>query len=126
MSLYRVIAHRLYTSHHLLLRDQMINPLQQAQKTLHTPAPLVQNLIRIASLGERNDSGGAVDFGIDRLGRHELTDVALRLLLVQIEQLGESVHLDARVVFRNDADVVFDDALAEVLPAGVGFWIFLV
>lgn len=36
------------------------------------------------------------------------------------------MHLYAGVVFRNDADVVFDDALAEVLPARVSFRIFLV
>ena len=126
MGLHRVIAHRLYPSHHLLLGNQMINPLQKPQQTLHAPAPLVQNLIRIPGLGKRDDSRGPVDFGIDRLGRDELTDVAFRLFLVQIEQLGESVHLDAGVVFRYDADVVFDDPLAEVLPAGVGFGIFLV
>lgn len=33
----------------------------------------------------------------------------------------ESAHLDPRVVFGDDTDVVFDDALAEVLPALVGF-----
>lgn len=126
MCLHRVIAHRLYPSHHLLLRNQMIDPLQKAQKALHAPAPLVQNLIRIPGLGKRDDSRRPVDFGIDRLGRDELTDVAFRLFLVQIEQLGESVHLDAGVVFRYDANVVFNDPLPEVLPAGVGFWVFLI
>ena len=112
MRLDRVIAHGLYTSHHLLLRDQMVDSLQQPQETLHAPAPLVQNLIRIPRLGERDDPRRPVDFGIDRLGRHQLTDVAFRLFLVQVEQLGEPVHLDAGVVFRYDANVVFDDPLA--------------
>lgn len=126
MGLDRGIAHRLYPSHHLLLRDQMIDPLQQAQKALHAPAPFVQHFIRISSLGKRDDSRRPVDLGVDRLSRDQLTDVAFRLFLVQVEQLSEPAHLDAGVVFRNDANVVFDDALAEVLPTGVGFRIFLV
>lgn len=126
MCLHRVIAHRLYPSHHLLLRNQMIDSLQQAQKTLHAPAPFVQHFICISRLGKRDDSRRPVDLGVDRLSRHKLADVAFRLFLVQIEQLGESVHLYAGVVFRNDANIVFDDPLAEVLPAGVGLRIFLV
>ena len=118
-------THRLYPRHHLLLRDQMIDPFQQAQEALHAPTPFIQHLVRVARLGERDDAGRAVDFGVDRLGRDELADVAFRLVLVQVEQLGESVHLDAGVVFGHDADVVFDDAFAEVLPAEVGFGVFV-
>ena len=112
MRLDRVIAHGLYASHHLLLRNQVVDSLQQPQKTLHAPAPLVQDLVRIPRLGEGDDPRRPVDFGIDRLGSHELTDVAFRFFLVQVEQLGESVHLDAGVVFRDDANVVLDDSLA--------------
>ena len=126
MGLYRVVAHRLYPSHHLLLSDQVVNSLQQTQQALHASTPFVQNLIRIPRLGKRDDSGGPVDFGVDGLGRDQLANVAFRLFLVQIEQLGKPVHLDASVVFRNDADVVLNDPLAEILPAGVGFWVFLV
>ena len=107
-----VIADGLNASHHLLLRDQVIDSLQQAQKALHAPAPLVQDLIGVPSLGERDDPRRPVDFGIDRLGRHQLTNIAFRLLLVQVEQLGEPVHLDAGVVFRYDANVVLNDPLA--------------
>lgn len=85
MSLHRVIAHRLYPSHHLLLRNQMIDSLQQAQKTLHAPAPFIQHFIRVSSLCKRDDSRRPVDLGVDSLSRHKLTDVAFRLFLVQIE-----------------------------------------
>lgn len=98
----------------------MIDPLQQAQQTLHARTPLIQHLVRIPHLGETDDPGRAVDFGVDRLGRDELADVRLGFVLVEIEQLREPAHLDASVVLGDDADVVFDDALAEVLPALVG------
>ena len=126
MRLDRVVGHGLYTSHHLLLGDQVVDSLQQAQKALHAPAPLVEDFVRVAGLGKRDDARGPVDFGVDRLGRHELADVAFRLFFVQIEQLGEPVHLDAGVVLRYDAHVVFDDPLAEILPARVSFRVFLV
>lgn len=37
--------------------------------------------------------------------------------------MRETGELDARVVFRDDAHVVLDDALAQVLPSGVRFWV---
>ena len=107
-----IIAHGLDTSHHLLLRDQVVDPLQQAQKTLHAPAPFVQDLVRVSRFRERDDPRGPIDLGVDGLSRHQLTDVAFRLFLVQVEQLGESVHLYPSVVFRYDADVMLDDTLA--------------
>lgn len=99
----------------------MIDPLQQPQQTLHTRTPLIQHLIRVPHLGETDHPRGAIDLGVHRLGRDELADVRLGFLLVEIEQLRETAHLDAGVVFGDDADVVFDDALAEVLPALMGF-----
>ena len=115
------LHHRRNPRHHLLFRNQMIDPLQQSQQALHAPTPLIQHLVRIPHLGETDDPSRAVDLRVHRLRRHQLADVRLRFLLVEIEQLGEPAHLDARVVFGDDADVVFDDAFAEVLPALVGF-----
>ena len=98
----------------------MIDTLQQAQQTLHTATPLIQHLIGIPHLCERNDPCGAIDLGVDGLGRDELADVGFGFVLVEVEELREAAHLDARVVFGDDADVVLDDAFAEVLPAVVG------
>ena len=99
----------------------MIDPLQQAQQTLHAPAPLIQHFIRIPDPLKTDDPGGSVDLGIHRLRRHQVADVLLRLHLAEVEQGAQPVHLDAGVVFRDHADVVLDHALAEVFPARVGF-----
>lgn len=112
---------RLNASHHFLLGDQMVDALQQAEQALHTPAPLVQHLIRISRLGETNQSRRAVDLGVDRFGRDELADVGLGLVLVEVEQLRQTTHLDPGVVFGHHAHVVFDDPLSEILPARVRF-----
>ena len=98
----------------------MINALQQPQQALHVRAPLVQHIVRIARLGKVYDARRAVDLGVDRLRGHEIADVLLRLLLRQVEQLRQTAHLDARIVFGHHADVVLDHSLAEVLPALVG------
>ena len=94
----------------------MIDPLEQAEQALHVEAPLVEDVVGVAGLREADDAGWPVDLGKHRLGRHQLADVLLRLVLGQVEQLGEAAHLDARVVLGDDADVVLDDALAQVLP----------
>ena len=116
-----ITPRRLNPRHHLLLRNQMINPLQQPQQTLHAPTPLIQHLVRIPRPRKRHHPRWPIDLRIHRLRRHQRTDIRFRLLLVQVKQLRQSVHLDAGVIFRDDADVVLDDALAQVLPTGVGF-----
>ena len=110
---------RLYPRHHLLLRNQMINPLQQSQQALHIPAPLIQHVVRAPRLREAHHLRGAVDLRIHRLVRHQLRQVLLRLVGLEIEQRRQTRHLDARVVARHDAHVVLDDALAQVEPARV-------
>ncbi len=124
MCLDSIISNRLNPRHHLLLRDKMIDPLQQAQQTPHAPAPLIEHLIRISRLRKSDNSSGPVNLGIHRLRRHQRADITLRLVLFQIQQLRQTVHLDARVVLGHDADVVFDDALAEILPACLGLGVF--
>ena len=99
----------------------MIDTLQQAQQALHAAAPLIQHLVRVSYFGETDHARRAIDLGVDGLGGDQLADVLLRLLLVQVKKLSQPGHLDARVVFGNDADVVLDDAFAQILPAGVGF-----
>lgn len=79
-------------------------------------APLVQDIIGIPGLREADNLGRPVDLGVDRLGCDELTNVLLRLILVEIEQLGESTHLNAGVVFGNNADVVLNDPFSQILP----------
>ena len=112
MRLDSLIPDRLDPRHHFLLCDQMVDPLQQAQQTLHVAAPLVQDLVGPSGFGETDDTRGAIDPGVDRLGRDQLADVTLRLVLVQVEELRQAGHLDAGVVLGDDADVVFDDPFA--------------
>ncbi len=102
--------------HHLLLGDEVVDALEQAEQALHVEAPLVEDVVGVARLGEADDARGAVDLGEDRLGRHQLADVLLGFVLGQVEQLRQAAHLDARVVLGDDAHVVLDDALAQVLP----------
>ena len=113
--------HGLDPSHHLLLGDQVIDALQQAEQALHAPTPLVQHLVSIPGLGEADDPGRTVDFRVHSLGGHELTDVGFSFVFVEIEKLRQTAHLNARVVFRYDADVVLNHSFAKVLPAGVSF-----
>ena len=110
--------------HHLFFRDQMIDPLQQAQQTLHTPAPLIQHLVRIPRFGETHHPCRTINLRIDRLRRDQLTDIRLRLLLIQVQQLREPRYGDTGVIFGDDADIVLDDAFAEVEVAGMGFGVF--
>ena len=95
----------------------MINPFQQPQQTLHIPTPLIQHIIRTARLRKTHHARGAIDLGVDRLVRHQLADVLLRLGRLEIQQRGQTRHLDARVVARHHPDVVLDDARAQVAPS---------
>ncbi|KAI7052585.1 PCI-domain-containing protein [Hortaea werneckii] len=113
----RLLLRGLNPRHHLLLGNQVIDPLQQTQEGFHVARPLVQNLVCIAFLLETDDAGGAVDARVDRLGGDEVGDVLLRLRGGEVEELRQARKGDARVVFGDDADVVLDDALAEVEPA---------
>lgn len=99
----------------------MIDALQQAQQALDAAAPLVQHLVGSARLGEADHAVRPVDLGVYRLGRDELGDVLLRLLGVEVEQLRQAREPDPRVVAGHHADVVLDDALAQVLPPRVRF-----
>lgn len=108
---------RLNPRHHLLLGNQVIDALQQAQQALHVEAPLIQRVVGVARLGEADDALGTVDLGVDRLGRDELTDVLFRLVLRQVQQLRQALRADPRVVLGDHAHVVLDHALAQVLPA---------
>lgn len=105
--------------HHLLLRDQVVDPLQQPQKALHVAAPFVQHVVRIARLGEVDQSGWTVDLGVDRLRTDQLADVLLGFLLRQVQQFGQPAHLDTCVVLGHHPHVMLDHALAEVLPPPV-------
>lgn len=104
------------TGHHLLLGDEVIDTLEEAEQALHVGGPLVQDIVDVAGLGKRHDAGGAVDARVHRLGAHQLADVLLRLVLRQVEELRQPPHADARVVLGDDAHVVLDHALAQVLP----------
>ena len=108
-------------SHHLLLGDQMVDALQQAQQAPHAATPLVEHLVRVPGLGETDHPSRPIDLRIHRLRRDQLADVLLRLLLIEIEELTQSRHGDTGVVFGDDTDIVLDDAFAEVEVAGVGF-----
>lgn len=114
---------RLDARHHLLFGDEVIDSLQQSQQALHVAAPFVQDVIGVSGLGKAHDASRSVNLGVDRLGRDQLAYVLFRLILCQVEQLGEALHLDARVVLGNDADVVLDDTLPEILPSLVGLLI---
>lgn len=126
MCLDGIITYRLYPRHHLLLRDKMINSLQQAKQTLHTPTPLIEYLIRIPRFRKRHHSRRSVNLGIHRFRSDELADITFRFLFVQIEELGKSVHLYPGVVFRYDTDIMLDDSLSQILPPRMGFGIFWV
>ena len=72
---------RLNPGHHLLLRDQMVNALEQTQKALHATAPLVENIIGIARLGEADNLSRPINLGIDGLRSDQLGNILLSLVL---------------------------------------------
>lgn len=104
-------------SHHFLLGNQVINAFQVIQKALHITAPLVQHIISVARFGKVDEPGWAVNLGVNRLRCDQVTDVLLRLLLGQIQELGQTACVDTRVVFSNHPHIVLDDALPEILPS---------
>lgn len=108
---------RLDPCHHLLFGDEMIDSLQESQQALHVVTPLIQNVISIPRLREADDPCRSVNLGVHSLGGNQLADVLFRLILSQVEQLGEASHLDASVVLGNDADIVLNDSLSEILPS---------
>mgnify|MGYP006996944088 FL=1 len=61
MRLALVTASGLDTGHHLLLGDQMVDPLEQTQQILHVAAPLVQHVIRIPGFGKVDQPRRSVD-----------------------------------------------------------------
>lgn len=99
----------------------MLNFAKVAQQVLHVVTPLVQDVIRASWLGEADNPGRTVNPGVDHLRGNELADILLRLDLGQVEVLCQPVHSDAGVVFGDNADIVLDDPLAQVLPSLVGF-----
>lgn len=109
--------------HHLLLGDEVVDPLQEPQQALHVVAPLVQDIVCVSRLGEADDSRRPVDFRIHSLGRHQFTNVFFRLIFRKVKELGKAAYLDSSVVLGNDPNVVFDNALAQVLPSLVGLFI---
>lgn len=117
LSLARLGRARLNVGHHLLLGNEMINTLEVAQQALHVGAPLVQDVICISGLREAYNTRRAIDLGVDSLGGDQLADVLLRLVLCEIQQLGEALGLDAGVVLGDHTDIVLDDSLAEIQPA---------
>lgn len=104
-------------SHHLLLGDEMINSLQQTQQALHVVAPFVQNIISISWLGKADNLCGTINLGVDCLGGDKLADVLLSLILGEIEELSEALHLDASVILGDDTDIVLNNPLSQVLPS---------
>lgn len=74
--------------HHLLLRDQMVDPLQQSQETPHTPAPLIQHLVRAPRLREADHPRWAINLRVHRLRRDQFADVLFRLFLVEVQELA--------------------------------------
>lgn len=95
----------------------MVDALQQIEQTAHVAAPLVEHVVRVARLGEVDDPRRTVDLGVYRLGRHQVADVPLRLVLVQVQELRQAPEFDPCVVLGHHAHVVLDDPLAQVLPA---------
>ncbi|CRK22838.1 hypothetical protein BN1708_013510 [Verticillium longisporum] len=87
------------------------------EKALHVAAPLVQDVIGVSGLGEADNARWSVNLGVDRLGGDQVTDVLLRFIFGQIQQLRETAHLDASVILGYNADVVLDYTLAKILPA---------
>jgi hypothetical protein len=95
----------------------MIDPLQQSQQALHVSTPFVQYVVSISGFGEVDNPCWSIDLGIHRLRGYQLTDVFLRLVFCQIEELSKARHLDASIVFGNNSDIVFNDTLAQILPS---------
>ena len=114
---------RLDPSHHFFLCDQVIDSLQQTKQALHVSAPLIQHIIRISRLGKVDNPGRSINLGIHRLGGNQLANVLLCLIFRQIEELSQARHLDASVVFRDDADIVLNNTLTKILPSLVGLWV---
>lgn len=94
-----------------------------AEQTLHVARPLVEHFVSITSLLKADESGRAVDLGVDGLADNKVADVLLRLFLTKVEQLCQALEVNSSVVLGNDSDVVFNDTLAQVLPALVGLGI---
>lgn len=109
--------------HHLLLGNEVVDPLQEPQQALHVVAPLVQDIVCVSRLGEADDSCRSVDLGVHSLGGDQFTNVLFRLILRKVKELGKAAHLNASVVLGNDPNVVLDNALAQVLPPLVGLFI---
>ncbi len=103
--------------HHLLLRDQMIDSLEYTQQGFHIPTPLVQYIIRLSWFREADDARGTIDAGIDRLGGDQFTQIFLCFRGIETEEVCKSWETDAGVIFRDDPDVMLDDAFAEIEPA---------
>lgn len=116
MRLAHVAASGLDTGHHLLLGNQMVDPLEQTQQILHVAAPLVQNVIGIPGFGKVDQPRGSVNLRVDGLRCDQITNVLLRLFLSQIQQLGQTAHLNASVVLSHYTDIVLDNPLPQVFP----------
>lgn len=108
---------RLDPSHHLLLGDQVINPLQMTQQALHVRTPLIQYIISISWLRKVDNPSRTINLSVHRLRSNQLADVFLGLIFGKIEQLGQARHLDTGIVLCDDPDIVLDHALAKILPA---------
>jgi hypothetical protein len=120
MRLAHVTAGWLDAGHHLFLGNEMINPLKQAKQVLHVTAPLVQNVVRVPGFGKVDQPRGTVNLSVDGLQGDQVADVLLGFFLGQIQELGQTAHLDASIVFGHYTDIVLNDPLAQILPPCVG------
>ena len=117
---------RCNASHHLLLGDQVVNPLQKTEQTLHVAAPFVEDGVGVAFLLEADNLRRSIDSCVDGLADDEVRDVLFRLLRRKIQQCREAREVDASVVLCNHTDVVFDDAFAKVEPSLISLRVFRV
>lgn len=105
------------SGHHLLLRDKMVDPLQQSEKALHVAAPLVEDVISIARFGKAHDPCWPIDLRVDGFGCDEFADVLFCLIGGEVEELRQTRHFDTGIVLCDHADIVFDDPLSQILPS---------
>mmetsp|Transcript_9511 Transcript_9511/g.30060 ORF Transcript_9511/g.30060 Transcript_9511/m.30060 type:complete len:210 (+) Transcript_9511:137-766(+) len=107
--------------HHRLLANLVARRLDEVEQRRDVARPVVEQLVGLLRLLERDDARRPVDARPDRARRDHLGELAFGLRLAHGEERRHARHLDALIEFGEGAHVVLDDAqvhrLRDVLRA---------
>mmetsp|Transcript_2255 Transcript_2255/g.3790 ORF Transcript_2255/g.3790 Transcript_2255/m.3790 type:complete len:407 (-) Transcript_2255:331-1551(-) len=109
-----------YFVDHVFFVDEVARALNQAQQLRNIRVPVGEHALGRARLGEGHHAARPVHLRPEAVLAHQGRQVRLRLIFCKLQVLRKPFHPDLLVVLCNSANIVLDDAHAEVGGPGAG------